>query len=253
MSESNQSMNKMNFTHQNYHRPTQSNNSEFKQIPNRAHHPGVLHSNQAQKQHAPMKLVSFPKLSEDHKTDNPHSTYINKSSNPNMQQRNSDSKHQKFVSVAPTDQASITVSSAFAEHVLANGNQNVTQGKNFQPSLTNEYMLSKESLLEASRPSLHNNSHYMEGVKPSQMPNKVNQLAIQGQKSQSNNQSFHSTMQQTKNNKFVDQKFNKQSGSGGLVMGRRQQHQNVSTSNMTLAKSIVAIGGDSFEFGNQVV
>ena len=36
-------------------------------------------------------------------------------------------------------------------------------------------------------------------------------------------------------------------------MGRRQQHQNVSTSNMTLAKSIVAIGGDSFEFGNQVV
>ena len=36
-------------------------------------------------------------------------------------------------------------------------------------------------------------------------------------------------------------------------MGRRQQHQNVSTSNMTLAKSIVAIGGDSFEFGNQIV
>ena len=97
-------MNKMNFTHQNYHRPTQSNTSEFKQIPNRVHHPGVLNSNQAHKQQAaPMKLVTFPKLSEDQKTDNPHSTYINKSSNPNMQQRYSDSKHQKFVSVAQTD------------------------------------------------------------------------------------------------------------------------------------------------------
>ena len=59
---------------------------------------------------------------------------------------------------------------------------------------------------------------------------------------------------QNKNNKFVDKNYHKGSGSGGgLVMGRRQQNQNVSTSNMMIAKSIVGIGGDQFDLGNQVV
>ena len=58
---------------------------------------------------------------------------------------------------------------------------------------------------------------------------------------------------QNKNNKFVDKNYHKGTGSGGLVLGRRQQNQNVSTSNMMVAKSIVGIGGDTFDLGNQVV
>ena len=59
---------------------------------------------------------------------------------------------------------------------------------------------------------------------------------------------------QNKNNKFVDKNYHKGSGSGGgLVMGRRHQNQNVSTSNMMIAKSIVGIGGDNFDLGNQAV
>lgn len=98
-------------------------------------------------------------------------------------------KQQKFVNIAPTEQGAVTVSSALG----GAGQHNIGSGK-FQPSLTKEYMLSKESLLEASRPSLHNNSHYVEAGKPdaSISKGKVNQLSVQGQTS--NNQSFHSTM-----------------------------------------------------------
>ena len=56
---------------------------------------------------------------------------------------------------------------------------------------------------------------------------------------------------QNKNSKFVEQSYHKGSGSsGGMVVGRRQQNQNVSTSNMVVAKSIVGIGGDTFDLGN---
>ena len=163
-------------------------------------------------------------------------------------QRYQEIKQSKFINVGGSDQANITMSTALG----GAGPQNAGSGINFQPSLTNEYMLSKESLLEASRPSLHNNSHYVEAGRIDQQSHNINQLSIQGQKSQSNNQSFHSTMQQNnKNNKFIDQKYHKGSGSGGLVIGRRQQNQNVSTSNMMIAKSTIGIGNEGFEMGNQ--
>ena len=74
------------------------------------------------------------------------------------------------MNIGGSDQANITVSTALG----GAGAQNVGSGINFQPSLTNEYMLSKESLLEQSRPSLHNNSHYVEAGKPDQNSNHIN-------------------------------------------------------------------------------